>query len=197
MLPAVGFCGSRKASEKGLATADDCASQAAENGVVVTSGNAAGVDFHAHYHALANGGSTILVLPEGIEHFRVRKDFEGVWDWERVLVVSQFEPSTPWRAYHAMARNKVIIGLSQAMIVIEAGASGGTLDAGKSTLHANMPLFVAQYENLTSQAAGNQILIDLGGLPLNRLRSTNRANMIKVWQAFENPDQAKSQPRLI
>jgi DNA processing protein len=195
--PAVGFCGSRKASEKGLETADDCAAQAAENGVVVASGNAAGVDLHAHYQALANGGCTILVLPEGIEHFRIRKEFEKVWDWDRVLVVSQFEPSTPWRSYHAMARNKIIIGLSRAMIVIEAGSTGGTLDAGKSTLKVNLPLFVAQYENINSEASGNQILIELGGFPLNRLRSTNRANMKRVWQSFEDPDVACLRPRLL
>ena len=196
-LPSVGFCGSRKASEKGLETADDCASQAAESGVVVVSGNAAGVDFHAHYQALAMGGSTILVLPEGIEHFRIRRELAEVWDWSRTLVVSQFSPTAPWRAYHAMERNKVIIGLSLAMIVIEAGETGGTLDAGKSTLVARMPLFVAQYENMSAEAAGNQILIGLGGLPLNRLRSTNRANMGKVWHSFDHPDKALSQPRLI
>lgn len=195
-FPAVGFCGSRKASEKGLQTADDCASQAAENHVVVVSGNAAGVDFHAHYNALAKGGSTILVLPEGISHFRVKRDFVGVWDWERVLVISQFEPTTPWRTYNAMARNKVILGLCNAMVVIEAGITGGTLDAGKSTLNANLPLFVAQYED-SGAAAGNRVLIEMGGVPLNRLRSTNRANMNKVWESFLDPEQARPHPRLL
>lgn len=182
----VGFCGSRKASEKGLATAKDCAEQAAANGVVVISGNAAGVDRVAHFEALAAGGTTILVLPEGMEHFRIRKELREVWDWDKTLVISQFEPSVPWRSYHAMTRNKVILGLSHAMIVIEAGDRGGTLDAGKSTIKADRPLFVAQYEGAPPEAAGNEILIRLGGIPLNRLRSTNRANMQKVWDSFDD-----------
>jgi predicted Rossmann fold nucleotide-binding protein DprA/Smf involved in DNA uptake len=48
----VGFCGSRKASSRGLDTAADCATQAAESGVVVVSGYAAGVDEIAHLNAL-------------------------------------------------------------------------------------------------------------------------------------------------
>lgn len=183
----IGFCGSRKASEKGLETARDCADQAAENNVVVVSGNAAGVDFHAHQQALVSAGSTIMVLPEGIDNFRIRKDLREAWDWDRVLVVSQFEPHVPWRAYNAMARNKVILGLSSAMIVIEAGEKGGTLDAGQSALRTDIPLFVAVYSESSSSAAGNKILLDMGGFPLARLQSTGRANMAKVWRAISEP----------
>lgn len=195
--PSVGFCGSRRASEQGLAAARDCASQAADLGIAVVSGNAAGVDVEAHYHALANGGSTIVVLPEGIENFRIRKILQPVWDWHRVLVVSQFEPHHGWQAYRAMARNKVIIGLSGAMIVIEAGNRGGTLDAGKSSLEMGLPLFVAQYEYASSDAGGNETLIQMGGVPLNKLRSTNRANMTKVQDALLFPNLARAQPKLI
>lgn len=195
-LPSVGFCGSRKASEQGLAAARDCASQAADLGIAVVSGNAAGVDVEAHFHALANGGSTILVLPEGIENFRIRKVLQPVWDWDRVLVLSQFEPQHGWQAYRAMARNKVIIGLSGAMIVIEAGNRGGTLDAGKSTLEMGLPLFVAQYEQVSFDAGGNEALIQMGGVPLFKLRSTNRANMSKVQDALMFPNSARSQPKL-
>src|SRR3954454_13625604 len=90
-VPGLGFCGSRKASDKGLETTADCADQAARTGFIVVSGNAAGVDFAAHHAALQAGGSTILVLQKGIDHFRIRRDLRSVWDWNRVLVVSQFE----------------------------------------------------------------------------------------------------------
>lgn len=193
----VGFCGSRKSSERGLATAADCASQAAESDIVVVSGNAAGVDEVAHYEALRAGGSTILVLPEGLSNFRVRKNLRDVWDWGRVLVVSQFKADTVWRAYQAMARNKTIIGLSRAMIVIEAGEKGGTLAAGRQTLDANMPLFVADYEILRPEAKGNSMLLNLGAFPLKRLRSTERANMDKVWASFDSTNVAVRNPRLI
>lgn len=193
----VGFCGSRKATERGLETAMDCAIQAAERGVIVTSGYAAGVDLQAHYHSLASGGSTVIVLPEGINHFRVRKQLKDVWDWERVCVLSQFEPGHPWQAFRAMARNKVIVGLSRAMIVIEAGETGGTLDAGRASLKAGLPLFVAEYSDMGVDARGNQLLIDAGASPLMRLRSTNRANMQRVWDAIADPNSTLRQPSFI
>ena len=120
-LDGIGFCGSRKASKKGIAAARDCVEQTAAAGFTVVSGNATGIDFEAHYHALAAGGSTILVLPEGISYFRIRRALAPVWDWERALVISQFNPEDVWKAYRAMARNQVIIGLSKAMIVIRCG----------------------------------------------------------------------------
>jgi DNA processing protein len=195
--PSVGFCGSRKASAKGLETAADCAAQAAECGVVVVSGYAAGVDETAHFQALAKNGSTIIVLPEGISYFRVRRELRDVWDWDRVLVLSQFSADERWQSFRAMARNKVIIGLSDAMIVIEAGETGGTMDAGRSTLRYGQPLFVAQYEEVTQDALGNKYLIELGARPLSRLRSTGRANMVRVWEAFAARDDGPRQRAMI
>ena len=84
----VGFCGSRKPSGKGMQAVRDCAEQIAKAGVVVVSGGAAGIDCEAHHRALAAGGATILVLPEGLGRFRVRRRLRAVWDWGRVLVVS-------------------------------------------------------------------------------------------------------------
>lgn len=191
----LGFCGSRKSSPKGLETAKDCADQAANNNVSVISGNAAGVDFEAHYHCLKAGGRTILVLPEGINHFRVKKALQPVWDWERVLVVSQFEADEPWKAFRAMTRNQLIIALSRAMIVIEAGEKGGTLNAGKETLRSGLPLYVAQYQDMSVDARGNQILLDMGALKLAKSRTTNRASLGKVFESMKADRLIKSLPQ--
>jgi DNA processing protein len=194
--PGIGFCGSRHASVKGLDTAADCAEQAVHGGYTIISGNAAGVDFVAHHAALGAGGMTILVLPEGIDHFRIKKELRAVWDWDRVLVISQFEPSAAWKAYRAMARNEVIIALSRAMIVIEAGSSGGTLQAGLSTLSAGKPLFVAVYEDMGVKAAGNSLLLDKGASRLAKRRSTGRANLDGVCYAAEHSQVASPPPRV-
>jgi DNA processing protein len=188
----VGFCGSRKASVKGLETARDCARQIAEMGINVVSGNAAGVDFEAHKAALDGGGSTILVLPEGINHFRVKKAFGRVWDWQKVLVISQFDPDAAWKPYRAMERNRLIIALSKAMIVIEAGETGGTLNAGMATLKIGRPLFVALYENMVDHAPGNNRLLEMGGQRLNKSRSTERAKLTGLFAVIEKRDQRPS-----
>lgn len=175
--PGLGFCGSRKASEKGVAVTIDCAEQAVIAGFTVISGNAAGVDFAAHHTALAHGGATILVLAEGIERFQVRREMRPVWDWQRALVISQFVPKAVWQAYRAMERNEVIIALSRAMIVVEAGETGGTLAAGLRALQLKKPLFVAEYENIGEVAPGNAHLLDRGASRLRRSRETGRANV--------------------
>lgn len=184
-FPGLGFCGSRKSSVKGIETTQDCAEQAAQRSISVISGNAAGVDFEAHYNCLKVGGKTILVLPEGIEHFRIKKALEPVWNWDNILIISQFEPNEPWKAFRAMIRNQLIIALSRVMIVIEAGEKGGTFNAGKETMKFGLPLFVAQYHDMSIDARGNKILLDLGAFSLAKSRHTNKANLENVFNMME------------
>ena len=180
-LDGIGFCGSRKSSQKGLDTVRDCAVQVAKAGLTAVSGNAAGIDFEAYFHALSAGGSTILVLPEGINHFRIKRALAPVWSWERALVISQFGPDDAWKSYRAMMRNRVLIGLSKAMIVIEAGEKGGTMNAGMETLKHDTPLYVAEYQNMSVDARGNKKLLESGAKRLARSRSRGWANMQNVF----------------
>jgi DNA processing protein len=185
--PAVGFCGSRKASARGLGVAADCATQLARNGFVVASGYAAGVDYAAHKSALEAGGQTIMVLPEGLEHFRIRKTLAEDWDWKRILVVSQFSMNATWKTYRAMGRNLLLIALSRAMVVIEAGSTGGTLHAGRSTLKMGLPLYVVQYGDMLTEAPGNAELIRLGGTPVLKNQTSGSANITHIMQSASAP----------
>lgn len=174
---AISFCGARNASEKGIEAASLCARTAVKNNFVITSGNARGVDRATHREALACGGSTILVLPEGIDHFRIAPELKDVWDWERVLVISQFDPRAPWRAFQAMDRNKTIMALSCAMIVVEAGEKGGTRAAGEDALRLKIPLFAIDYGFDETIAPGNRVLIEKGAKRLKRSRDTGEPNL--------------------
>lgn len=183
--PAVGFCGSRAASPRGLEVAADCASQLAAGGLAVVSGAAAGVDTAAHVAALTAGGATTLVLPEGILRFARRADLAAVWDDARVCVVSEFAPRAAWSAGQAMQRNRTIVGLSLAMILIEAGATGGSIAAGREALRMGVPLFAPEYAGMPETATGNRELLREGGRPLLRSRSTMRANLDPVFDLAE------------
>lgn len=174
---AVSFCGARDASEKGIEAAALCARTAVKNHFVITSGNARGVDRATHREALNCGGSTILVLPEGINHFRIAPELRDVWDWDRVLVISQFAPQTVWKSYHAMDRNKVIMALSCAMIVVEAGEKGGTRAAGEDALRLRIPLFAIDYGFDETIAPGNRVLIEKGAKRLKRSSKTGEPNL--------------------
>jgi DNA processing protein len=161
--PGVGICGSRSATEEGLRAASACGEVSAEENLAAISGYARGVDTAAHLAALRQGGSTVIVLPEGISRFRVKRDLQGVWDPGRTLVVSQFSPSQPWSAGAAMTRNNVIIGLGIALLVVEAGETGGTLAAGMSALDANRRVIALEFSNVPR---GNALLLDRGAIPV-------------------------------
>lgn len=180
------FCGARNASEKGIEAAALCARTASKNGFVIVSGNARGVDRATHREALAVGGATILVLPEGIDHFRIASELRNVWDWSRVLIVSQFESHTVWRSYHAMDRNKTIMGLSCAMIVVEAGEKGGTRAAGEEAIRLRMPLFAVDYGFDETVAPGNRELIRKGAKPLKKSRETGEPNLSVLLRDAEH-----------
>lgn len=184
--PSVGFCGSRRASDRGLEVAADSAEQFARGGVVVVSGYAKGVDTIAHRSALESGGATIIVLPEGADHFRLKQELRDLWDWNRILVISQFAPNAVWRADRAMERNKLIVSLSDATIVIEAGDTGGTLNAGMTALKLGRPIFVANYSSMEDTGRGNAMLLKAGAQPINRSKRTNRAELSPVFYILDS-----------
>jgi DNA processing protein len=162
--PSIGICGSRNVSDVGLQAARACGEVTAEQGLVSVSGYARGVDTETHVASLRHDGGTIIVLPEGIDHFRVKRGpVAENWDPERIVVVSQFAPGQPWTAGGAMTRNSVIIGLSMALLVVEAGESGGTLAAGKRALELNRRVLALEFAAIPG---GNRILLQQGAIPV-------------------------------
>jgi DNA processing protein len=162
--PGIGMCGSRHASEEGIRAARACGEAASGKGLVVASGYARGVDMAAHLAALTTGGRTVVVLAEGIRRFQIKRGvFEDAWDPDRALIVSQFPPSQPWSAGNAMTRNGVIVGISRALVVVEAGSSGGTLAAGLLGLEVGRTVHALAFEGAP---AGNAELLRKGAIPI-------------------------------
>lgn len=163
------FAVPRKASAKGITIAEECAANNLQKeNIVVTSGYAAGVDISAHSAALQNGGSTIFVLAEGILSYRVKKELPGLLNDKNYLFLSQFSPEMIWNAGNAMKRNSLIIGLSEAMILIESGKKGGTFAAGQEALNIGCPLFVVDYDKPEVSAEANPYFIANGGRPIRK-----------------------------
>lgn len=126
--PFVAVVGARKASAYGKRCARFLASQLARRGVVVVSGAAYGIDGHAHMGCLEAGGLTVAVLGCGIDrvyppaHAQLLKRI-----MESGCLLSEYAPGEeplPWRFPH---RNRLIAGLSQAVVVVEACEKSGAL----------------------------------------------------------------------
>ncbi len=184
--PTVGFCGSRQTSPKGLEIVRDTALQLVERRWVVVSGHAAGVDMTAHHTALAAGGQTIIVAPQGMLTFKLNAALRHFANAQNVLILSESYPTNGWSIGNAMARNKTIIGLSDAMILIESRREGGTFEAGKTALQYNVPLYVIDYQEPPVGSEGNQYFLKHGAVAIHRHRDTNRANLAKLLAQVES-----------
>ena len=104
---------------------------------------------------------------------------------DRVLVISEFFPNDKWLEGRAMQRNKTIIGLCDAIVVVEAGEKGGSLDAGKQTLQLGKKLFVPKYAQPPVSALGNALLLQGGAQPLAMSPSTRQTNLVELWKAIQ------------
>jgi DNA processing protein len=133
--PAVAIVGSRAASTYGLAVAEQLAGDLATRGLVIVSGLARGVDSAAHRGALAAGGITVAVLGSGVdvmyppEHASLAKEIDV-----RGAVTSELVPGTPPQQWLFPLRNRIISGLSRAVVVIEAGDKSGSLITARCAL---------------------------------------------------------------
>jgi DNA processing protein len=184
-LPSVAIVGSRKVSLKGLDAARDCAAQLARAGVNVVSGYAKGVDTASHMAALEAGGTTTLVLATGLSGFWIKDALKPIWDWDRVLVVSEFEEDEPWAPQRAFQRNGTIVRLSRAVIVAEAALISGTMNTVRQCLKREIPLFAVIYENMDDFAQGNAEAVRLGANRLLKSRLSRRARLDPVFQAIQ------------
>jgi DNA processing protein len=133
--PGIAIVGSRRASSAGIATATRLARDVSRAGLVVTSGLARGIDGAAHRGALDVEGRTIGVLGSGVdviypaEHRGVAQAMR-----ERGLLVSEFPPGTRPYPNHFPLRNRLISGLSRAVVVVEASERSGSLITARAAL---------------------------------------------------------------
>ena len=165
--PSIAVIGSRNTSDEALIETKKICEILASDGFNIVSGYAKGIDRTAHMAALNCEGTTSIVLPTGINEFKARKDISlnnnGV-DW---LILSEFPCDSPWSGANAMTRNKTIIGLSSAVIVMESGPErdskgrmSGTFNSVRIAEKHGIPILVLSPNII--QAEGNKDILELG-----------------------------------
>jgi DNA processing protein len=133
--PGVAVVGSRRPAASSVACAERLAQDLARAGLVVTSGLARGVDGAAHSGALSAGGRTVAVLGSGVDVI-YPPDHDGLAGriQSAGCLVSEFPPGMPPLAHHFPLRNRVISGLSRAVVVVEAAERSGSLITARAAL---------------------------------------------------------------
>ena len=124
----VAVIGARAASQEGLTAAYEIAFDLARAGIVVISGLARGIDSAAHRGALDGGGKTIAVLGTGIDVVYPSENAElSRQITASGLLVTEFPPGACPEDWHFPRRNRIISGLSKAVVVVEAREKSGSL----------------------------------------------------------------------
>ncbi len=145
----VAIVGTRRASEYGKKVAEDLSEFLSTNGICVVSGLARGIDKYAHIGALNGEGSTIAVLGNGIKNFYPPENRNlQLKMFEMGLVLSEFPPDEKPYFYNFPIRNRILSGLSNVVVVVEADLRSGAiitanyaLEQGKDVLAVPGPIF--------------------------------------------------------
>lgn len=126
--PQLAIVGSRHPTHNGRQTAEAFAAELAAAGITITSGLALGIDAASHRGALGKPGSTIAVLGNGIDRIypaRNRRLADAIRS--QGLIVSEYPPGEPARAWHFPQRNRIIAALGLGTLVVEATRRSGSL----------------------------------------------------------------------
>jgi DNA processing protein len=161
--PAVSIVGARACSAYGSHVSHTFGCELASAGLVVVSGMARGVDGEAHRGALEAGGITVAVLGCGVDRDYPAAHAELA---RRIcaggLVVSEYPPGVepaPWRF---PARNRIVAGLAQATVVVEARERSGALITADLALEEGREVFAVPGEITSALSAGTNALLRLG-----------------------------------
>jgi DNA processing protein len=195
---AAAVVGARSCSPYGAQAARMLGRELAAAGLVVVSGLARGVDGEAHRGALEAGGPTVAVLGCGIDrdypasNAQLSRRIE-----EQGLVVSEYEPGVepaPWRF---PARNRIIAGLCEAVVVVEARERSGALITADFAVDEGREVFAVPGEITAGLSIGTNALLKLGATPLTSAQDVLDALGIERPEAVDAVDVSPVAARIL
>ena len=181
---AVAIVGTRRVTPYGRQVTEELATSLAADGFTIVSGLARGVDSIAHQAALRAGGRTLAVLGSGVdkiyppEHRALAKQIIGSG-----AIVSDYAPGTPPESSNFPPRNRIISGLSLAVVVVEAGTISGALITAEFAAEQGREVFAVPGNIYAPQSKGTNKLIQQGAHPLLSVQDILQAlNLSQVSQ---------------
>ena len=165
--PVVAAVGTRRASAYGMNVSRRMGYQIAACGGILVSGMAAGNDGMAMQGALLAGGSVVGVLGCGVDVVYPKSNSRLFADMERNgCLISEFPPETPPYRWNFPKRNRIISGLSNGVVVIEAPEGSGSLITAKQALEQGRDVFCVPGNVDIPTFAGSNALLRDGAIPV-------------------------------
>lgn len=183
---AVAIVGTRRVTAYGRQVAEEIARGLARNGITVISGLARGIDSIAHQASLESGGRTLAVLGSGVdqiyppEHRKLAQQIIA-----QGAVISDYPPGTPPESANFPPRNRIISGLAQAVVVVEAGQKSGALITAAFAAQQGRPVFAVPGQLYAPQSIGPNKLIQNGAYIYTELKDileTLQLDFIEQYQ---------------
>lgn len=169
--PAVAVVGSRRATRYGIGLARALAAALGRAGWPIVSGLAAGVDGAAHRGALDVAAPTVAVLGNGPDRwYPAAHRSLGEEILERGgAVVTEYSPGAPPAPWRFPLRNRVISGLSEAVVVVEAASTGGALITARAAAAQGREVLAVPGDIDRPTSAGANALIADGAIPITSI----------------------------
>lgn len=163
-VPSVAIVGTRKPTRYGQEVTTQFAAELAAKGIVIISGLALGTDALAHRACLEAGGTTLAVMANSVESIYPRTNFQL---GEAIIaqggaVLSEYDAPTPPRDFQFLARNRIVSGLADAILITEAAARSGTLSTAAHALEQGKEVFVIPGNITSPMSAGCNALLKQG-----------------------------------
>lgn len=170
-LPRLGIVGSRKVTSYGRNVTSMLSSGLARQGIVIVSGLALGVDSIAHQSCLQVGGRTIAVLPAGLDKIYPTSHHNLALDITRQngLLLTEYPFHTEPRRENFIARNRIIAGLSEGLLITEAAAASGSLHTARFALDLGITVLAVPGPITNPTSEGTNNLIKAGAVPVTSI----------------------------
>jgi DNA processing protein len=159
----IGIVGTRRASRYGMDAANRLTSELVSRQMITVSGLASGIDACAHRATLEEGGWTVAVLGHGFAYQYPRENkllYQEIA--QKGTLLTEYSYETPPLAAYFPQRNRIISGLSQGVLVIEAGDHSGALITARCAAEQGRDVFVVPGSIFSPQSAGCHRLIKEG-----------------------------------
>lgn len=165
--PRVGIIGSRKATSYSRKALEFIVPPLVDNHIPIVSGLADGADTMAHQAAIEYGGKTIGVLGHGFSHMYPKKNQEIADEMAKNhLLVTEYPPYFPPARWTFPMRNRIISGLSSALVITESVERSGTMSTVEHALDHGKEIFAVPGAIDSPLSAGPNKLLDEGAKPL-------------------------------